>query len=170
VVLDSYVSVPIDGAQTQWLQDKLEAQERFEQYDRSGHWRPHKIVAYHASAYPIVRRELQHISKDIRDHWVPLFEEYAVTFVLEHHYHALQITVPIFNGSVDTYHGVTYMGSGAWGVPPRMDIDRDGWWVKKAASVDHVFIHSCKQDYCISLPMFYDTTRDQVTLFDTLFF
>jgi len=60
--------------------------------------------------------------------------------------------------------------SGAWGVPPRMDIDRDGWWVKKAASVDHVFINSCKQDHCISLPMFYDTAGDQVTLFDTLFF
>lgn len=169
VILDSYVSSPIGGRQVQWLRERLDVQKESVSSGADAR-RVHRIAAYHASAYPVVRRELRYLSEDIRVHWVPLFEEYAFGAALEHHYHALQITKPIFNNTVNLRRGVTYMGSGAWGVPPRMDIDTDSWWVERAISADHIFVTSCDSDYCMSLAMVYNTDKDCVLSLDGILF
>jgi hypothetical protein len=52
--------------------------------------------------------------EDQRKHWSPLFEQYNVDVVLEHHDHTFKRTHPLTGGLIDK-NGVLYLGDGSWG-------------------------------------------------------
>lgn len=109
VLLDSGHVAPIDGEQTDWLDEQLA-----ERADR-----PHLFVANHVPAYPSYRTAATADGKTgtgslQRTHWSPLFEKHLVDAVLEHHDHTFKRTHPLKNGHIDA-NGVMYLGDGSWG-------------------------------------------------------
>jgi hypothetical protein len=109
VLLDSGHTTPIAGEQTDWLEKTLKA--------RADH--PNVLVVEHVPAYPSYRNPVgadgkKGTGEDQRKHWVPLFEQYRVPVVLEHHDHTFKRTKPLLNGLADA-GGVLYLGDGSWG-------------------------------------------------------
>ena len=109
VLLDTGHIAPIGGEQTDWLESALEERQE----------RPHLIVANHVPAYP------SHRSPEGKDgafgtgeanrlHWCPLFENFKVDAVLEHHDHTFKRSHPLTDGQIDK-NGVLYLGDGSWG-------------------------------------------------------
>ncbi len=80
--------------------------------------------AYHVPAYPSYRPLTGPGSSLIRKEWAPLFEQYQVPIVFEHHDHAYKRTHPMLNEEVvqDDQGGVVYIGDGCWGRGSR-DLD-----------------------------------------------
>ncbi|MCB1136903.1 MAG: metallophosphoesterase family protein [Chlamydiia bacterium] len=107
-LLDSGHTADIAGAQRTWLEEQLTSRPQV----------PHRFAAYHVPAYPSVRELDAKKSPDIRQHWVPLFEQYRLPIAFEHHDHAYKRTHPIRDGKVDQ-SGVVYLGDGALGCKPR---------------------------------------------------
>lgn len=111
IVLDSNVSQA--GAQRDWLEKTLaDAQDR--------RW---IVPSYHRPAYPAVKTPGGALY-----HWVPLFEQYNVDFVLESDGHVLKRTVPIRESHPDP-SGIVYIGEGGLGVPQRTP-DTDRWYLQ----------------------------------------
>ena len=136
IVLDSTHTHPIAGAQTEWLDRTLADRVRT----------PHLIVVYHVPAYPSVRRYDGPICASIREHWVPLFEQYGVDVVFENHDHAYKRTPLIRNGRVDP-DGVLYLGDGAWGANIRkVHVPENTWYLDRAVSVRHVIVTTIHGD------------------------
>jgi hypothetical protein len=109
VLLDTNHTTPIEGDQTDWLEKTLKA--------RADH--PHVIAVNHVPAYPSFRRMEGKDGKagtgeGNRKHWVPLFEQYRVPVVLEHHDHTFKRTKPLLGGLADD-DGVVFLGDGSWG-------------------------------------------------------
>jgi hypothetical protein len=109
VLLDTNHTTPIAGEQTDWLEKTLRA--------RKDH--PHVMVVNHVPAYPSVRPMTSAKSKGgtgegNRKHWVPLFEKYRVSVVLEHHDHTFKRSKPLLDGLAHK-DGVLYLGDGSWG-------------------------------------------------------
>lgn len=109
VLLDTGHTSPIAGAQTDWLETQLRA--------RKDH--PHVLVVNHVPAYPSYRPMQGKLGGDgtgagNRKHWVPLFEQYRVPVVLEHHDHTFKRTKPLLYGLAND-DGVLYLGDGSWG-------------------------------------------------------
>jgi hypothetical protein len=108
VLLDTGHIAPIEGEQTDWLEQTLA--------DRSD--RQHLLVANHVPAYPSHRPYANDTNAgtgaDNRKHWSPLFEKYKVDVVLEHHDHTFKRTFPMTDGHIDK-NGVIYLGDGSWG-------------------------------------------------------
>ncbi len=130
IALDSTHTHPVAGAQTQWLQGTLA--------ERVG--TPHLLAVYHVPAYPSVRSYDGPICALIREHWVPLFEQYGVDIVFENHDHAYKRTPRIRNGTIDP-RGVMYVGDGAWGAKIRtVHTPADTWYLDRAESVHHVIV------------------------------
>ncbi len=89
---------------------------------------------YHRPAYPAVKSPGGALY-----HWVPLFEQYNLDFVLESDGHVLKRTVPIRAGQLDPT-GVVYLGEGGLGVPQRT-ADTTRWYLQPpgiALSTHHV--------------------------------
>ena len=129
VRLDSGHTHPIAGEQTGWLHRTLAERRDV----------PHLMAVYHVPSHPSVRSFNDGKSPVIREHWVPLFDQYGVDVVYEAHDHAYKRTHPIRNGAVDP-SGVLYLGDGGWGVGLR-DVhpaDRT-WYLAKSLKV-HSFI------------------------------
>ncbi len=130
IALDSTHTHPVAGAQTEWLQSTLAG--------RIG--TPHLFVVYHVAAYPSVRSYDGSICALIREHWVPLFEQYGVDIVFENHEHAYKRTPLIRNGTTDP-DGVLYLGDGAWGAKLRsVHKPQDTWYLDRAESIRHVIV------------------------------
>jgi len=112
VLLDSGHVSPIAGDQTDWLGRTL--RERAE--------RPHLFAVNHVPAYPSYRAPEGFLGKLTstgtgqanRKYWCPLFEDFGVDAVLEHHDHTFKRTYPLKGGMKDRY-GVPYLGDGSWG-------------------------------------------------------
>lgn len=134
VVLDSNHTNPVPGKQTRWLESVLRKRTRV----------PHVFPVYHVPAFPSVRGYHEgfyaRTGREIRRHWVPLFERYGVGVAFEHHDHTYKRTPPIRDGTVDPA-GVTYLGDGAWGVSPRAG-HWPGWtwWLRRVESVRHAIL------------------------------
>jgi acid phosphatase type 7 len=109
VLLDTGHTSPIAGAQADWLAKTLRA--------RAEH--PNVMVVNHVPAYPSYRK-MQGMNGKVgtgegnRKHWVPLFEQYRVPVVLEHHDHTYKRTKPLKDG-LEHDDGVLYLGDGSWG-------------------------------------------------------
>jgi hypothetical protein len=109
VLLDTGHTSPIDGDQTDWLEKTLKA--------RADH--PHVIIVNHVPAYPSYRSMGNALGfggtgEDNREFWVPLFENFRVPVVLEHHDHTFKRSKPLLGGLAHG-NGVLYLGDGSWG-------------------------------------------------------
>jgi hypothetical protein len=128
VILDSGHTHPISGKQTDWLRETLKNRTKIR----------HKFAIYHVSSYPSVRKFEGKHNAPIRHYWHPVFEEFGIQAVFEHHDHTYKRTFPIRNGKVDP-KGVVYLGDGAWGVAkprtPRKPLS--AWYLAKTASARH---------------------------------
>lgn len=120
---------PIEGKQTEWLQEVLQRRKHI----------PHLIPVYHVPAYPS-NRSFTGRAAVIREHWVPLFEEAGVRIAFEHHDHTFKRTIPILNNEPHP-DGIVYIGDGAWGVPTRAVHDpKETWYLEKASSERHFIL------------------------------
>jgi hypothetical protein len=135
IILDSDHSTRIPGPQTAWLAEQLAKRAK----------RPSVIPIYHYPAWPTVKvgkgekdPTENRVSKLIREHWVPLFEQSGVRLVLENDQHTYKRTVPLKAGQPDPT-GITYLGDGAWGVDVRR-IFPGLTWLAKGAEVRHGYI------------------------------
>jgi acid phosphatase type 7 len=129
VLLNTGHTAPVQGAQTEWLEDALRQRPAV----------PYVFPIYHVPGYPSVRAFEGSTSVLVREHWAPLFERFGVRVAFENHDHAYKRTVPIKAGRRDST-GVVYIGDGAWGAVPR-PIGREhpepAWYLETAKSVNH---------------------------------
>ncbi|MCC5835991.1 MAG: metallophosphoesterase family protein [Opitutales bacterium] len=122
ITLNSGHSAAISGEQTEWLEEVLEA-------NQDSRW---IVVQFHVSPYPSNRDPNGFDERQIRAHWVPLFEGYGVDLVINGHDHLHSRTYPIRNETIDYENGVTYIGNG-FGTRAA-NLDR--WFIKESASVN----------------------------------
>ena len=145
VLLDSAHTNPIHGEQTEWLKEVLA--------ERKG--RPHILPVYHVPAYPGVRDFNVSYSQQVRELWLPLFEEAGVRVAFEHHDHAYKRTLPLREGEVAP-DGIVYLGDGAWGVEvrPVHPVDQT-WYLARSEAVHHaivVTLHGAHDHYLVVAP------------------
>ena len=107
-LLDTGHTARQGGRQARWLEKALA--------ERVGV--PHQLVCYHVPAYPSHRPFETKESAPARKHWVPLFEQYRVDAVFEHHDHTYKRTHRLVGDQPDP-NGVLYLGDGCWGRSPR---------------------------------------------------
>lgn len=133
-LLDSGITHPVVGAQTEWLKESLAKRRKI----------PHIFPIYHVPAYPSYRDD-EHgdsgtLTQQMRDNWCPLFEKYGVKIVFENHDHTFKRTHPIRDGKVDPA-GITYLGDGAWGVKLRVpNPEKPRWYVAQSGSIRHMYL------------------------------
>lgn len=112
VGLNSEISTA--GEQALWMRARLQ------ELRPANHW---LVVQYHTPIYPAVKQPGR-----AKATWAPLFEEFDVDLALESDGHAIKRTVPIRAGLHDPT-GVTYIGEGCLGVPPRRP-DAKRWYLQ----------------------------------------
>ncbi len=139
VTLDSGHSTPIEGEQTDWLDDRLS--------ERSGQM--HTFPVYHVAGWPIFRSFRGTHEDPVRNYWHPVFEANNIHMVFEHHDHLYKRTHPIgfCDSPIDRQAdctlddaGVTYLGGGTWASIARemnTGFQPDGAWYHKAWSTHH---------------------------------
>lgn len=125
IVLDSDHSGPVEGTQTQWLEEQLASRAHV----------THVLPVYHVAAYPSSRRIKGATAKRVRSTWMPLFDQFNLRVVFEHHDHAYKRTVPIRAGEAHP-EGVVYIGDGGWGGDVR-EVHQDAWYMARAEPVQH---------------------------------
>ncbi|MFN4174793.1 MAG: metallophosphoesterase, partial [Parachlamydiaceae bacterium] len=127
-LLDTNHTNPIAGNQSAWLKEALDKREKI----------PYKFASYHVPAYPSHRNFTNEISRLVRKHFVPLFEEAKLTAAFEHHDHLYKRTFPILQ---DAPHkdGVVYVGDGAWGIKKPRE-PKKTWYLEKAMAARHVIL------------------------------
>jgi hypothetical protein len=134
LLLDTDHTNPIPGLQTQWLERTLAARRQV----------PHLFPVYHVGAYPSARAFENAVAQRVREHWVPLFEQYGVRVAFENHDHAYKRTYPL-RGGERAPDGIIYLGDGAWGT----DVRRIGqeaagatppWYLERGESRRHFIL------------------------------
>ncbi len=139
ILLDTDHTTPIDGKQTQWLKNTL-AQSSQKAMP------PYRFAFYHVPAYPSVRPWDHPLSARVREHWVPLFEQFNLNAAFEHHDHAYKRTHPMREGKIvlrgSTDRGILYIGDGAWGIPNLRDPRplTEATYNAKTAKAHHVIL------------------------------
>jgi hypothetical protein len=124
-VLDSGHTTPIAGAQTDWLRERLAA-------DQALPWR---FACYHVPIYPSVRKfEPEYPALKL---WAPLFDQFRLTAAFENHDHAFKRSKPLKAG-VEAADGTLYLGDGAFGVGTR-DPDPKRPYLAKVAKAHHLW-------------------------------
>jgi acid phosphatase type 7 len=136
LILDSEHTTPIEGAQTEWLQQAL--QERTSQHFLFPvyHW-----PIYGTDKAPSGRLPSEHErSIRMRQHWAPLFERHGVSAVFENDHHNYKRTHPIRAHERDDETGIIYLGDGAWGVNTRtVPAPGAAWYLAHAEPRRHLF-------------------------------
>jgi acid phosphatase type 7 len=133
ILLDTDHSNPIDGKQTDWLDETLKARALV----------PHVFPVYHVPAYPSHRKYDGVSHERVRNYFVPLFEKHGVKIVFENHDHSYKRTHTLLNGEVvEKGKGVTYIGDGCWGTDVRTV--REDWYLAKAQSIRHFIVVTIK--------------------------
>jgi acid phosphatase type 7 len=113
IFLDSEHTHPVKGLQTIWLHETLRRNPGF----------THRFGICHVGPYPSIGSYKLKIRKNIRKHWVPLFEQYKLHVFFENHDHGYKRTFPLLQDKSDP-RGVVYIGDGSWGVNPREPKER----------------------------------------------
>jgi acid phosphatase type 7 len=136
VVLDSEHTQPIEGPQTEWLEQALAA--------RTG--QQFLIAGYHYPAYGTSKAPTGGLSIDnprsiaLRQHWVPHFERYGITAAFENDHHNFKRSHRLRNHKRDDKNGILYLGDGSWGVNTRDVPDPNvAWWLAKAEPRNHLW-------------------------------
>ncbi|WOO43359.1 metallophosphoesterase [Rubellicoccus peritrichatus] len=115
--------------QEEWLEQTLK--------ERANH--KHLFAVYHFPAYGIKKKGLKNEnSKQIREHWTPLFDQYNLDAAFENDSHIYKRSVLIRDDKKDP-EGTLYIGDGAWGVTVRdlSEAEVNQWHVSKAESRHH---------------------------------
>ncbi len=136
ILLDSAHTNPVEGEQTEWLEQVLKERRDV----------PHVFPIYHVGAYPAVRPYDGRIAVSIREHWIPLFEKYGIEVAFENHDHVYKRTHPIRGGEVHP-DGIIYMGDGAWGVSTRTIPDDERWYIDYSLEIRHAVILTLQGHY-----------------------
>jgi len=118
ITLNSGHSASIKGPQTEWLEQTLR------KYHDSGRM---MLVQFHVSPYPAYLDFSSGLQ--IRKNWVPLFEKYGVTLVINGHDHASMRTHPLKNGKINDEEGIIYIINGLSKEP-----DKSRWFIADAAT------------------------------------
>jgi hypothetical protein len=129
--LDSGHTHPVEGKQTQWLDEILRTRAKI----------PTKFALYHVPAWPSCSTIADKVSETIRDNWVPVFEKYQLTAAFENHCHTYKRTFPLINYNKHP-DGVLYIGDGAWGVKSTRipQTPQEAWYIAKSASIRHFIL------------------------------
>lgn len=137
-LLDTGHTWPIEGVQSQWLENTLAAQEA-----------KYRFAVYHVAAYPSHYSYNGKVPTKLRNLWVPLFEKYGVQIAFEHHNHAYKRTKLIREGKESRKDGILYLGDGSWGVPPRTYHDpKETWYLAEAACTSSFFLVFLEERRC----------------------
>jgi hypothetical protein len=83
--------------------------------------------------------------EDNRRYWCPLFEDYGVDAVLEHHDHAFKRTHALKGGLRDRY-GVPYLGDGSWGQLRTPGTIEKRPYLTKVSKSYHFTVHKLEGD------------------------
>lgn len=79
-----------------------------------------KIATYHTAAYPSDLVNYFSIALDIKEAWVPLFDEHGLSVAFEHHYHTYKKSYCLKeNKRIDPSSGTSctyYLGDGSFGL------------------------------------------------------
>jgi hypothetical protein len=147
VMLDTNHTTPVAGEQTSWLAHELKQRQ-----DRDS-----LFVCYHVPSYPSFRPfdqddDEKGTGADSRKHWCPLFENFGVDAVLEHHDHTYKRTHPLIDGHADA-NGVPYLGDGSWGKLRRPKTTAERPYLAVVDESYHVSLHRIegKRRYHIAL-------------------
>lgn len=128
-VLDSGHVVQHDGAQGAWLRDEMQRTANVK----------NRFALYHVPLYPSVRDYDKTLHSVLgRKHWLPLFDQFALTAAFENHDHALKRTHPLRNGAIDPA-GTLYLGDGCWGKETRAP-DPRRWYLAHAEPTRHFWV------------------------------
>lgn len=127
ILLDTGHFHPIEGSQTQWLQEALASRTKF----------PFLFAIYHEGAYPSFYFPQGPTVQAIRAHWCPLFDNAHLQAAFEHHSHTFKKSYPLKQNQVQS-GGTLYFGDGCWGVPPR--IPKKQWFLEKEGRKNHVYL------------------------------
>ncbi len=130
VMLDTDHANPIEGEQTEWLEQVLAERQDV----------PHLFPVYHVPGYPSHNVYGDQVNVRVRDVWMPLFEKFGVRVAFENHDHTYKRTHPI-RGEQLHPAGIVYIGDGAWGVVHRPVHDpEETWFLKRAEPVRHFIL------------------------------
>ncbi len=140
LLLDTGHVFPVDGDQTAWLKHAIEPRKD----------RPHLFAVYHVPAYPSHRNYDDRTNRDIREHWLPLFDAFSLDAAFENHDHTYKRT-PLLRGGKPHPEGVLYLGDGCWGRTPRPNHPaEDTWYLVRSESINHVIlttVHGNQRNY-----------------------
>jgi acid phosphatase type 7 len=136
IMLDTDHSGPIEGKQTDWLKEQLDSRQHV----------THVLPVYHVPAFPSFRGYDNQITNTrVREHWVPLFEQFDVEIAFENHDHTYKRTFPILN-EAKAEGGIIYVGDGAWGVGVRQP-DMSRWYLERGEALRHLILLSIHGRY-----------------------
>ena len=100
--------------------------------------RTHLFALYHFPAYGIMKGGLNSpISKSMRKHWVPLFDQFGLDAAFENDNHVYKRS-KLLKGDKVNQDGTLYIGDGAWGVGTRKPGAKEYWYVEKFEPTRHV--------------------------------
>jgi hypothetical protein len=110
--LDTGYGHEMKGLQADWIEEQLSKSKA-----------TIKLVQYHNPIYSVCEQDKVNnqlvIDEGLR-HWIPLFDKYHVTAVLENSSRIFKRSKILKNGKVDT-RGTTYLGEGYWGTKNKYD-------------------------------------------------
>jgi len=127
IVLDSSHTHPVES-QVDFIRSSLSSRRD----------RLHLFALYHAPACGVIKGGLDNlVSMNIRNHWIPLFDEYDLDCAFENDHHLYKRSKLLRADKVDP-EGTLYIGDGAWGVDTRKPEKDEYWYVEKIVSTQHV--------------------------------
>ena len=108
LLLDSGYVAPYSSPQSDWLNATLSQHAAIK----------YKFAVYHQPIYGSSQRPDYDVMPVVQGlkHWVPLFDEHALTVAFENHIHAMKRTKPLRGSRVED-KGTVYVGDGQWGTP-----------------------------------------------------
>jgi hypothetical protein len=98
---------------------------------------------YHNPIYPVCADQIEGSNDDLvikagTKHWLPLFDKWGFTAVMEHHTHYRKLSYRLKNSSIDETYGTRYVGDGSWGVPNMTcTVERTPAYMDKIESYSH---------------------------------
>jgi hypothetical protein len=157
-VLDSYVVTPIRGYQTQWLSQVSS------QIPDS---RTNRMAVYHGSAYPVDVSDVEYVTEDLKQYFIPVFDQYRYKAVFEHHYHVFAESKMLRNGTEDTSNGIYYLGQGSWGAVYPYTIEKEPY-IAQYLPIAHVYISRCSNDKCQIQGLGFDEHEGSIRTLNTI--
>lgn len=96
-----------------------------------------RIASYHKPLYPSFRDPDAQATKNLRRHWLPIFDENYLHVAFENHEHTLKKTKLLKNDHIAENQGTYYLGDGNWGRTSR--IPQEQWYLEAARPINHVW-------------------------------